>query len=293
MKLQLNLFLSLLRVKQWIKNLFLYPPLFFSHQFFHVSSFISVTIGVLSFSFISSAIYIFNDIQDLKSDRLHLKKKHRPIASGKISIFNAIIVMIMCLVISFLLAVLFALPYKFIWTIITYCIINLFYSIYLKHIPIIEMLIVSSGFVLRLFAGSVIVNESLTVWIIYCTWLLSLMLIVGKRRGDIYQGNDLQNKRRSLAYYNTHFLDLVLAILTASTFICYMMFCVSNYASQHFGAYIEFTVPFVLIGLLRFMQIIVIGKGGDDPTALIYKDRPLQFSICGWLITFFIIIYIK
>ncbi len=290
--LMMKTVIKLLRIKQWTKNLFLFPALFFSHRLYDMSACITVTVAALAFCFTSSAIYIFNDWCDIEADRSHIKKKYRPLASGQISIPVALTIMSACALVSILITSIFNLPLGFILILLVYLIINICYSLGCKHIPLIEMLMVSSGFVLRLIAGGVVINAHLTNWIIYCTWLLSLMLVVGKRRSDISQVNDIQNKRRSLAYYNVYFLDLMLTMLVGATLICYIMFCVSNYAGKQFGDYLYLTVPFVLIGILRFMQIIIMDKGGDDPTNVIIEDKTIIYSIILWLTTFFIIIYI-
>jgi 4-hydroxybenzoate polyprenyltransferase len=169
--------------------------------------------------------------------------------------------------------------------------INLAYSLGLKHVPVLELFMVSSGYILRLLAGGVILQEPLSPWIVVCTGLVSLMLTVGKRRGDVNE-TGLAAGRGSLRHYTVGYLDQLTTLLAGATFVTYLLFCLSDYGNARFGPDVTVTAVFVLLGIFRFLQIVSVQNGGNSPTDIILRDGPLRMTILLWLVAFFIIIYV-
>ena len=283
--------IALMRPKQWVKNGFILVPLFFSGHG-DLSLIVSALIATISFCLLSSTIYILNDLCDLEDDRLHEKKRFRPLPSGRISVPMAIALGFVLLSVGIAVPVLAELPIRFFVLAALFAAMNLAYSFGMKHIPILELFILSSGYVLRLIAGSTIVGEELSSWIVVCTGLVSMMLAVGKRRGDVANALDQSGGRRSLQHYTVPYLDQLTTLLAAATFVTYLLFCISDYAMQRFGADVTITSVFVLFGIFRFLQILTVESGGDSPTDIVVDDSPLRIAIFMWLLTFFVIIYL-
>jgi 4-hydroxybenzoate polyprenyltransferase len=283
--------IALMRPKQWVKNGFVLIPLFFSG---HADLSLATTAFVAAFSFcmLSSAIYIFNDLCDLEDDKVHEKKRFRPLPSGRIGVPVAVAFGTALVIASAAAPVLAGVPLRFFLIAALFAGLNLAYSLGMKHIAILELFILSSGYVLRLIAGSTIVGETLSSWIIICTGLVSMMLAVGKRRGDVANALDQSGRRRSLQHYTLPYLDQLTMILAAATFVTYLLFCISDYALARFGADVTITSIFVLFGIFRFLQILTVESGGDSPTDIVVGDGPLRTSIAMWLLTFFVIIYV-
>lgn len=287
---------QLLRPKQWAKNLFIFLPLFFSGQFFNVSLLIQCAIAFIAFSFAASSIYCFNDIFDVESDRQHPKKVNRPIASGRISIQIAYIVMFISLFISLLILFLFGSANKFmlLGLILFYYLTNIAYCIKLKRHAIVDVMIISLGFVLRILVGGAATGIWLSEWIIMMTFLLALFLALAKRRDDVilYQNTGVL-PRKNTDRYNLVFINQVMSIVATVTIIAYIMYAISPDVIERFQSrYVYVTAIFVLAGIIRYLQITIVDMRSGDPTAILLKDRFLQLSIIGWVISFLIIIYL-
>lgn len=280
----------LLRPKQWIKNGFVVAPLFFSGNFISSDAIICF-VSFLSFVLLSSSVYILNDLTDIEADKLHKKKKIRPLASGAVSKFEAVIILLLLLCCIIALSISFNYSTTANLLLFLYALINLGYSFGLKHIPILELLMVASGFVIRLMFGASTLAISLSPWIIMCTGLLSLMLAVGKRRGDLVQSNDQNLKRHSLKGYNLTYLDQINTVAAAAVFTSYIIFCTSSYAITQFGEEVLSTSVFVLFGILIYLKLLAVDGLGDDPTSLVLKNRGIRFTVICWIINFIIIIY--
>ena len=283
--------IALFRPKQWIKNGFILVPVFFSGHG-DLALFVPALVAAFSFCLLSSAIYIFNDLCDLEDDKRHERKRFRPLPSGRITLAAAIALGVALLFSAFVLALLAGLPIRFFLLAGLFAAMNVAYSLGMKHIPILELFILSSGYVLRLIAGSTIVGEALSSWIVICTGLVSMMLAVGKRRSDIVNALDQSGGRRSLQHYSQSYLDQLTTVLAAATFVTYLLFCISDYAVQRFSADVTITSVFVLFGIFRFLQIVTVESGGDSPTDIVVDDGPLRICILMWLLTFFVIIYV-
>jgi decaprenyl-phosphate phosphoribosyltransferase len=288
---QIAALIALIRPEQWVKNGFVLAPLFFSGQVTG-QLLIDSLLGALAFCFLSSAVYVFNDLCDLEDDKHHAKKRLRPLPSGRISVPAAITLGIVLFIGSAGIVFAAGLPVRLYLIGAVYTGINLAYSLGLKHVTVVELFMVSSGYVLRLLAGSVIDAEPLSPWILVCTGLVSLMLVVGKRRGDVANEMDLTSRRGSLKHYTVPYLDQLTTLLAGTTFVTYLLFCISDYGIARFGANVTITAVFVLFGIFRFLQIVSVQKGGDSPTDMVLHDSPLRTTIGMWLLTYFVIIYV-
>ncbi len=282
---------ALMRPEQWVKNGFVLIPVFFSGRA-EWPIIVNALLGALAFSTLSSAVYVFNDICDAEDDKEHAKKRLRPLPSGRISLSAAAGLGIVLLAVSVAIVFAAGLPARLFLIGGIYAAINLAYSLGMKHVPVLELFMVSAGYILRLLAGSVIDGAALSPWIIVCTGLVSLMLVVGKRRGDVANALDESGQRKSLRHYTVGYLDQLTTILAAATFVTYLLFCISDYGTIRFGPNVTVTAVFVLFGIFRFLQVVSVQAGGDSPTDLILRDAPLRTSILLWLLTFFLIIYV-
>jgi len=283
-------YIYLLRPKQWIKNIFVLAPLFFSGDI-DVISFMEVVLGFIAFALLSSIIYILNDWCDIEEDKQHKKKKLRPLASGVVSPVKAGLIAFALLALLIIIFTQFNFSTLSIILLTLYAAINIAYSCGLKYLPIIELLLLASGYVIRLLFGASIITVTLSPWIIVCTGLLSLMLAVGKRRGELVQNNNRDFGRRLLSHYSLPYLDQVNTMLATATFTAYMIFCTSPYAIEKFGDEVIMTSPFVLYGILKYLKLLMVDKMGDDPTSLITSNRQIQIALVSWLTTFMAIIY--
>jgi decaprenyl-phosphate phosphoribosyltransferase len=286
-------YLTLLRPKDWAKNLFLFIPLFFSGDFFHWDLYPKLILGFIAFSLVASSIYIINDYRDIEDDKKHPEKKTRPLASGKVSKLAALIICILLLILGFAIA--FFIRDKFLFVLGIYFILNLAYSFGLKTIPILDIIIVAIGFVLRIKSGAVIAMIGLTEWLNIMVFLLALFMAIGKRRDDVLlklsSGTDM---RKSIKGYNLEFLNVVLALVCAVIVVAYFMYTMSPDVIRRMGTYrLYYTCLFVLAGILRYLQIIFVHSAAGSPTRILYKDRFIQISILLWITSFYLIIYMK
>ena len=285
--------IKLLRPQQWLKNGFIFLPLFFSGQMGDVQNWINCVVAFFSFCFAASAVYCFNDIYDAEDDRLHAGKRNRPIASGAISKKQGYLIMGLMMLLSFILLFLIDNSSNAMIVIGIYFIMNMFYCIKLKHIYIVDVFIIAFGFVLRVLAGGVATGIQLSHWIILMTFLLALFLAFAKRRDDVVVFQDTGVKiRKSIKGYSLRFLDQVLSIVGTITVVCYIMYTVSGDVTKRFESqYVYLTSIFVLAGIIRYMQISIVAEKSGDPTKVLVRDLFIQGCIIGWLIAFSFIIY--
>ncbi len=281
----------ILRVPHWIKNLFIFIPVFFAGQINEPQRLINLGISFFSFSFIASFIYIFNDLNDIQSDLQHPTKKHRPIASGKISKKTAVLVASALLVFGFVLASF--LDYTFIFILATYVVINIFYSIGLKNVPIIDITIISVGFLLRILAGGVIGDVPVSKWLVLLTFFLSMILALAKRRDDLVLMEKGINNRLVSKRYNLPFIDVSLAIMVVITVMSYIMYTMTEEVVLRLHSeHIYLTSILVVLGLLRYLQITLVYERSSSPTRVLLTDLFLQLIIFVWLCIFFFILYL-
>jgi len=275
----LALWLKQLRWKQWPKNLICFAPLLFSGKFVEPHAFIAAVICFVAFCMISSGIYVLNDIMDVEADRMHPIKKHRPIASGKLNIKMALAVGLCSLLGGFAAA--FWLRHTLVFICLGYVILNVAYSLKLKHVAIVDILCISSGFVFRAIAGAVAINVMPSSWFLLCTTLGALFLAMEKRRQEIIVlSNESATHRKALTDYSLPLISRFESLVVPSLLTAYA-FYTSN--SQH-GQYMMITIPVVLYGLMRYQQISESGTSTGTPEEVLFKDRPIQFTILLWII---------
>lgn len=283
-------YLKLIRVNQWVKNLFVFLPLFFSGNLFNIDLLIESFYGFLIFSFVASSIYIINDYVDIEKDKKHPEKKNRPLASGKISKQNAFILFLVLLVLTcFLLWTFGTLQVAILVGI--YFLMNIAYSFKLKQVAILDVMIIAFGFLLRVFVGGYMTGILVSDWTILLVFDLALILALGKRRGELINA-DLQGvTRKSLDGYNLNFLNSALAITCTVAVICYMMFILSPETQSKFHHYIIYTFVFVFAAVLRYLQQTFVYAKTESPTKLIFKDHFIQLLIVLWGISYVLLIY--
>jgi decaprenyl-phosphate phosphoribosyltransferase len=274
-----------------VKNYFVLAPMFFGAEIFNFVSLTRAASAFVVFCLMSGAVYIFNDWRDMGADRQHAKKAGRPLPSGRVSVPVALAVMAALIVVAVATTYLTHLPKGFAVAAAVYLAINLAYSLGIKHVSVVELFFVASGFVIRLIAGAYALEIELSPWIIIATGMLALLMATGKRRGDIAQNNDRSSQRKSLENYTLGFLDSTLTALTGGTIVVYLLFCVSSYAVTRFGAGVLITSVPVALGLLRYLQLIMVHGHGESPTDLVLGDRGLLAILAVFGAAFAYLIY--
>lgn len=282
-----------LRPKQWIKNLFIFLPLIFGQKLFVFPANLKTVIAFCLFSLAASAVYLVNDIIDIEKDKIHPTKRLRPIASGKVSIrqatITAFILGILSIALSFMLNVYFA------YMVIIYIVFNFIYSKILKDAVIIDVFCIGGFFLLRIISGSVVAGVELSHWIIIMTVLLALFLGFNKRRQELKL---LERKaihhRRVLTKYSLYFIDQMIAVITSSIVVTYMLYTVDVRTVREFGTKnLMFSIPFVYYGIFRYLYLIHKIEKSDGPTQILLSDRMLQLSIVLWIVVCGAAIYLK
>lgn len=285
-------YLKLIRVNQWIKNLFVFIPLFFSGNFFNTDLMVQSFIGFVLFSFVASSIYIVNDYVDIEKDKKHPEKKNRPLAAGTISKQNAIILFAVLVLLALVGSLLLG-NYKVGVILLAYFLLNVAYSFKLKQVAILDVMIIATGFLMRVFVGGYITGILITDWTILLTFTAALILALGKRRGELINSELTGTTRKSLDGYNEPFVNAALIITCTVTIVSYLMFTLSEEAQSKFHHYIIYTFVFVFAGILRYLQQTFVFQRTESPTKLVFKDVFLQSLIVVWGITFFLLIYFK
>jgi decaprenyl-phosphate phosphoribosyltransferase len=283
-------FIRLVRPRQWVKNAFIVAPLFFTPSAWTKTQSVAVLLTVIVFCLLSSTVYVVNDYADREADRLHPEKKKRPIASGEISAAGAIGIAAVLFAAAAILAITL-LPHAVVVVAASYFAINLLYSFWLKHVSILDVLIVAAGFVLRVDAGAGAIAVEPTVWIVICTGLLALFLALAKRRDDL--AKDLSETHRpSLAGYNHRFIDQALAMILGALLVSYLIYTTDQSVIARYGTdKLYLTAPFVIAGVLRYLQITVVEERSGSPTDIALTDRFLIVTMLGWVVVFGLLIY--
>ena len=286
--------LLLIRPQQWIKNGFVLIPMFFGGRLLNVDDAIASVVTFFAFSCAASAVYCFNEIVDVDADRRHPVKCHRPIASGAVSVPTAYALMAVLVLLSALL--LFFLPQRAGETagiVAFYFLLNMAYCIWLKRHAIIDVCTVAFGFVLRILAGGMACDVAVSNWLVLMTFLLALFLSFAKRRDDVLRMNETgEPPRRNTIRYNLTFVNQAITVTGTVTLVCYIMYTVSPEVVSRFHApYLYLTSIFVLVGLLRYMQLTVVDEVSGDPTKILLRDRFTQAIVVAWIMSFLLIIY--
>lgn len=284
-------YLILIRPKEWIKNLFIFIPIFFAGKFADLKELLILTEGFFAFCLVASAIYIINDIKDLESDRRHPEKSKRPIAAGLISSKKAYFLFGILVFAGCVLA--YAIKLKFLFILVIYFTLNIAYSYGWKNIAILDIFLISIGFVLRIKAGGVIAVIGISHWLMVMVFLLALFMAIAKRRDDILihlsSGREI---RKAIRGYNLEFLNVSLALLAAVIIVAYLMYTISPEVIIRLGTYkLYYTTIFVIAGLMRYLQLTYVENNSGSPTKILLKDRFLQITILLWLMSFYFLIY--
>ena len=286
--------ITLLRPHQWLKNVFIFLPLFFDRRLMDLDYMKPAFIAFFAYCLAASGIYCFNDIYDVEADRIHPKKCSRPVANGAISIPIAYSIMAICFILSIsILSIWEGILFELL-ILLFYIIINIAYCIKLKHIAIVDVFIISLGFVLRVLMGGFSTGIHLSHWIILMTFLLALFLAFAKRRDDvvIYEEYGVKT-RKNINRYNVEFMNQTIGIVAGITMICYIMYTVSPEVMDRFGSKnLYLTSFFVLAGIIRYLQVTIVDLRSGSPTNILIHDRFIQVCILGWVAMFFVIIYV-
>lgn len=299
------------RPRQWIKNFALFAALVFSGFFFQPGYFSAVFIAFLIFCGLSSAVYILNDIVDAPVDRMHPYKRKRPIASGDLPVQTAVIIAAVLLGVS--LAVSLALSSFFFFLSLSYVLIHILYTYWLKHEPILDVLTIAAGFIIRIYAGAVIVNLHMSVWFLLTVISASLFLAVGKRQSERTllkgRGEDLTKHRETLSHYTQRLLDIYTAIFATATWLTYSLytfqrdeFVPEQVAVVSFLArlpktfttqkWLMITVPIVIYGIMRYLQLVYEQNKGESPERVLLQDKPLLTTVIIWGTLVMFLIYV-
>jgi len=289
---RIALYLRLIRVSNWIKNLFVFVPWLFAKQMFEQGSTQKIVIAFFSFCFISSFVYVLNDRFDVENDRSHPIKKLRPIASGEISNPASNIIMVMLFLISFTLA--YKLGIKFAFILLAYTIINFFYSIKLKQIVIVDIFTIAAGFVLRIAAGAVAVDVIISKWLLLTTMFISLFLAIMKRRSELTLISSSKSTRKVLADYNIQIIDQISAIASTGVVVSYALYTMADQTIAKFRTErLIFTTIFVLFGIFRYIYLSHSKQNTENVAEVILKDIPMLVNLIMYIIAVTLIIYLS
>lgn len=279
----MKLILKQLRAKQWVKNLFVFIPLFVAGEFGNLEKLLRTLVAFAFFCAASSMIYVINDLVDLEKDRLHPEKSKRPLASGRLSVSTGwILVAVLGIV---------ALPLQWIWLpaalpfIGAYIIQNFAYSYFFKKVAILDVTFIAVGFVLRVLTGVAVNGLPFSHWLIIMTFTIAMLLGLGKRKGEILLDIEHKNKRAALDGYNTALIDALQMIFTTVTIVVYIMYTFfnENFAAEKRG-WVFYSTLFVVLGLMRYLQLSMVFRRTENPTEILLKDRFMLFTVLAWVV---------
>lgn len=280
-----------MRPRQWTKNLLVFAALIFSRNLFNLSLGQDVLIAFIIFCILSGSVYILNDLIDLQADRAHPKKSTRPLASGRLKPGTAIAAGLLLVTLS--LATAFWLHTSFAFIALGYFSLQIVYSLVLKHVVILDVLTVATGFVLRAIAGAEVISVPISSWLLICTILLALFLSLGKRRHELLLLEDNAVHHRKILYeYSPGLLDQMISVVTASTVVAYALYTMSADTIKKFQTdNLKYTIPFVLYGIFRYLYLIHQKSEGGSPERIMFDDKPLLINIILYLVTVWIFTY--
>lgn len=296
------------RPRQWLKNLGLFTTVLITGHIFEGPALTNTTWGFVAFCLLSSSNYIFNDVMDVARDRKHPFKKFRPVASGKLPVPAALITSVLFALVG--IAISYSLGTAFFLLSIIFIVLEYTYTLFFKHISVIDILAITAAYFLRVYAGEAITGYHISVWLALAALSLALFLAIGKRRAELtliqgYKGGFPSETRASLSHYSERLLDTYTAMFANSTFITYAFYTFLEKPSTQgffFRGYTDFasdlpgrkwmmiTIPFVLYGIMRYMQLIYEGQG-ESPEKVLTSDAPLLTTVILWIVSAFLIIY--
>lgn len=279
-----------MRPKQWTKNVVVFAPLVFDEKLFMLPLLVRTVVAFALFCLVSSAVYLINDLADMEKDRQHPVKRHRPLASGALAPSVAAAAAVAIIVLS--LPTAFWLSRSFGLILLCYLLLNVAYSFYLKHVVIVDVLVIAAGFVLRVAGGVAVVQvERFSPWLYLCITLGALFLGFGKRRNELITlQEEASNHRAILAQYTVPFLDQLIALVTSTLVIAYSLYTFSapNLPENHT---MMLTIPLVLYGLFRYLYLIHVKGEGGAPDELVFQDRPLLITGALWVAAVILVLY--
>ena len=295
----LGLFLQALRPRQWIKNGLVFAGVIFAGALTDPAALARAMLGFVAFSLLSGSVYLFNDLRDLEADRLHPRKRLRPIASGRLSPRVARVGLVVVAAVAAALA--WALGPWFAAVAGGYLVLNVAYSMGLKHLVLIDVMAIASGFVLRAIAGVELLRPirpglELSPWLLVCTFFLALFMACGKRRQELLQQDyeQAEGRRRVLLAYNAPFLDTLVTVSAATTLVAYAIYTIWPATVEKFHTTgLLWTVPFVTYGVFRYLWLTRVGQEGEDPSATVITDRPLLVCVLLWLVAVAVVLYLR
>ncbi len=289
-----------MRPMQWIKNLMVFPALVFSGHLTDFSGLVAVSGGFVVFCLLSGAVYLFNDLRDYENDKAHPTKRHRPIASGELSVADAKRAMVRVagagLALSLALNVVTSrVGFDFFLVAVLYLALQAAYTLHLKNVVILDVACIAGGFVLRVLAGVAIINVPVSFWIIACTTLLAFFLGFGKRRHELLLLTDgAEGHRAILKEYSPYYLDQMISVVTASTVIAYSLYTVDPHTVAKLGTTrLPVTIPFVIYGIFRYLYLVHQKEEGGSPSRVLVTDRPLIINIGLWFVTVVALLYFR
>ncbi|MBU0996056.1 MAG: decaprenyl-phosphate phosphoribosyltransferase [Proteobacteria bacterium] len=286
-------FIKTARPHQYLKNGFVWLPLFFGHKLHDPSAALMTGYAFLAFCLGASSIYTLNDLKDVEADRNHPEKKNRPIASGKLTLKAAWAFMILLTGATLIFSILL-LPGTFVMILLAYLGLNVLYSLFLKHVAIVDIILIATGFVIRVIGGGIAANVAISHWIIIMTFLIALFLALAKRRDDLILSETGLNTRKNIDGYNHEFISLSMGIMASVIIVSYILYTVSTEIQIKYDTHSLYTTAFwVLAGILRYLQITFVEQKSGSPTLILMKDVFLQAIIVLWFVNFYLIIYLQ
>ena len=285
-------YLQLIRVHQWIKNVFVFVPILFSLHLFEKDYLLTTFFAFFVFCLASSVIYIINDLVDIEADRSHPLKKNRPLPSGAINKSSALVTAVLLLIlVSWLI---FYFNYEFILIVISFLVLNVLYSFLLKNIVILDIFSIAAGFALRVLAGAFVIKVPISSWLLLTTMFISLFLGVMKRHSELSILSQESNttSRKVLAQYSLNFADQIATVAAAGVIICYALYSVAPRTISVFDTEgLIYTTPFVVFGIFRYMYLEYMSKKGENTTRIMASDIPMIVTVILYIVTTILIIY--
>jgi 4-hydroxybenzoate polyprenyltransferase len=280
-----------LRPRQWVKNLVLLAPLVFARQGEVGGAVLRALAALVIFCGVTSSVYLFNDLLDRERDRLHPEKRHRPIASGQVPVGVAATLALVLATSSLAFAT--ALSPRFAWACLAYVVLQVTYTLWLKHLVLLDVFAVAAGFVLRVVAGGLVIGVPISNWLYLCTLLLALFLAMGKRRAELsLMHGEPGAHRKSLVHYSVPLLDQMITILASCTVLAYALYTLAPETIHKFGTDgLKYTVPLVIYGLFRYLFLIHRRGAGGSPERVLLSDVPLLLDVALFVVTVVLILY--
>lgn len=284
--------IRLMRPQQYVKNVFVFLPLFFAQKLLEPDFLPQVILAFAAFCLLASSIYLFNDLQDIEADRLHPVKRRRPLASGAVS--QGVARTVWPLLAGVGLLLLWPLGEESLLLGLAYLLLNLLYSLKMKHVAIVDIFSIAVGFELRIFAGGAAASVAPSHWLVLMTFLVALFLALAKRRDDLVLAEAGTGELRpSLDGYSFEFINAAMVVMSAVSLVCYILFTLSAKATVYYGSsHLYLTTVWAIAGFLRYLQVTLVTGGSGSPTKLLLTDRFLQVVILLWFGSFYLLLYV-